>query len=352
MAINPNIGRPDYVAPAQPPRNRMFSWSKADTPRPQAADPHYLEAAKDTAFALKNPDSNAAKRLGLAQHDLDEKEQKEVADTVGRAATMRPKENFFSMLMEMIMNLFRSDEEKTKNAAEKVEATATQVAATTYRALKAKGYDELAESVSGMKPDDKGVLHPIKDNDGRGTGVYQRERDKGNDPMMARINDAVDKGMAPSQKQSQIKAQLVEEGAKRLYTDPALRNEIDEYRENRKQTRGKDNEVDTFFAKPEVKRIISEMADKVASDQNIKDSGRFRFDRAKEEKFITAGLKAAHKQNFSKYEGEAPPAPSFGDLLSGEKIVGRFTATPSDFSTKAPMQTAATQPLQPASLGK
>lgn len=272
-----------------------------------APDMHFLDASRVTEFALNTSDSEAAKNFGVQQHGLDDAQKKEVASIVGYASMSRPKTGgiggFFAAIIEFFANMFRGPEERKEHAAEKARATALQVATTTYLGLETRGYSKLAARISGVEKDADGKFQPIADADGKHTGMYQREIDRSTNPAMFAINNGVDAGTVPSKEQSLRKQEIIDAGIRDIYTDPALRSEIKQYRKNLEKTLGKDDEASMFMAKPGIKEAISVIADKIAGDQTIMNGGRFRFKKEDVAKLLTRDLKANHKENFDKYEG-------------------------------------------------
>src|SRR5690606_30845073 len=142
--------------------------------------PQGIDQARFVEFGLNTSDSEAAKQLGVTQHSLNPQQIKEVGNIAGESFSKPPR--FFERIFDYIatfvsavIGLFTGGPSFGSFGKMRAERTAMRSAEKTHKMLVARGYESLADQISGIQPDGKGDYTPLLDKDGKRTGLLGRE---------------------------------------------------------------------------------------------------------------------------------------------------------------------------------
>ncbi len=238
-------------------------------------------------FALKNPDSEAAKILGVLDHSLTDQQIDEL-DARVRAASGKNPDGFMTRMWDYIVTGFQSltstftGNGKSGSFSEiKASRAALRDGAKVYEDLTrpningVAAFASLAERISGVTPDGAGGYKAVVDAQGNAKGIFRVELDKKINPQSASNSALEDRGLQPTKAQRDRSEVLYAAEVSAMYQDAELRTLALKYRP---QPGGKNTEAEDFVNDPKVSKRIETIVDRIISDPTLRSSGNFNYD--------------------------------------------------------------------------
>lgn len=327
-----------------------------DVPKKAGIPPARIEpSASFIKFALKNRDSEAAKILGVQDHSLTDAQIDELDNRVkytmmknsGFSSTLAGIWDYVATTFQCLVGQFTGECGFKDFSNIKAARRAMRTAKPIYEALRVQGPDgissftDMAERVSGIKPDGKGGFVPVLDERGNATGFYKVGLDNTLDPKASYMAGVEDRGLQPSFEQRERSEAIYQEEVTKLYKDAEVQALVKKYRPNPLKP-GKDTEAVDFVNDPRIMRRITAIADRFMTDDALKKGGSFKYDRKEVREKLIGRIKWRIAKEHKEHSRDIPSTDIAADATPSTPQLGSLPSP--EFKVPVPEDTSRARP--------